>query len=177
MKSGVTLSLTGVMMRLAATIPERYTLDLGAHDLTVSSLKTHIERNNDRSYTLKLVCNPVPINVTKSKIEKPSEATAKLIEEELDMLANEKAEGPHRRPSVPEPRYHRWYILVPDLQATDSEWLRNNKIRRILKDGDYCTAYRAPNIEVIYFQAADGVYDSAYINKLVNAGEPRVITK
>ena len=67
--------------------------------------------------------------------------------------------------------------IVPDLQATDSEWLRNHKIRRILKDDDYCTVYRAPNIVVIYSRAADGVYDLAYINKLINAGEPRVITK
>lgn len=163
---------------IVAGVPTRYTLNLGVHDLTIASLKAHIERNNDRSYTLKLICNPVPIKVTKSKIEKPSETTAKMIKEELDMLANEKAEAARIDAlPVPEPRYHRWYILVPDLQAIDSEWLRNHKIRRILKDGDYCTAYRAPNIAVVYSQAADGVYDSAYINKLVNAGEPRVITK
>ena len=77
---------------IVAEIPKRYTLDLCVHDLTVASLKAHIERNNDRSYTLKLICNPV-IKVTKSKIEKPSETTAKMIKEELDMLANEKAEA------------------------------------------------------------------------------------
>lgn len=163
---------------IEAQIPERYTLDLYAHNLTVESLKTHIERNNDQSYTLKLVCGPTPINVIKSKIETPSEATAKMIKKELDTLAKERAEYARVDARlIIGPRYHHRRQIVPDLQETDSEWLRNNKIRRVLRHYDYFAVYEAPNTVVIYFRAADGVYDLAYINKLINAGEPRVVTK